>query len=167
LGCVLALTSTSASASCPDLSGTYEFTGFHDNKCHTFRPYSGYATPLPIGLEVASGDQIRISQDGCRTLTVTFPDHRNPPSGEVSRTYSLDSLNSNARKISHSATRVERMVGFGYFSGNSSYHWSLSLTENSDLQIRYRTSISGMMNAAPYFEFARSRCVFRRIGAHD
>jgi hypothetical protein len=152
-----------ASAACPDLSGTYEFKGFQDNKCHTFRSYSGHATPLPIGLEVAAGDRVRITQDACLTITITYPDHRITPAGEISRTLRLDTLRSNARKISDSDSRQERMYGYGYFSGSSSYHWSLSLTEENDLQIRYRTSISGMMNTSPYLELARSRCNLKRI----
>jgi hypothetical protein len=160
---LLFFTFQSASATCPDLSGTYQFTGFQNNKCHTFRSYSGHSTPLPIGLEVAAGDRVRISQDACLTITITYPDHRIAPAGEISRTLRLDTLKTNARKISDSGSRQERSYGFGYFSGSSSYHWSLSLTNQKDLQIRYRTSISGMMNTSPYLELARSRCNLKRI----
>ncbi len=152
-----------ASAACPDLSGIYEFTGFQDNKCHTFRSYSGHATPLPIGLEISSGDRVRITQDGCLTISITYPDHRTSPAGEITRILRLDSMRTTAKRISNSESREERIVGFGYFSGNSSHHWSLSLTDQNDLQIRYRTSISGMMNASPYLEIARSRCTLKRI----
>ncbi|MBU6154562.1 MAG: hypothetical protein KGP28_09705 [Bdellovibrionales bacterium] len=153
----------SALASCPDLSGLYEFTGFQDNKCHTFRAHSGYSTPLPIGLEVHSGDRVRIIQDGCLTISLIYPDHRTSPAGEINRPLRLDTLRTTSRRISYSASREERLSGFGYFSGNSSYHWSLSLTDQNDLQIRYRTSISGMMNASPYLELARSRCILKRV----
>ena len=160
---LLLLSAQTAFAACPDLSGTFEFTGFQDNKCHTFRPYSGHATPLPIGLAIASGDRIRIEQNGCLSITLAYPDHRLSPAGETTRTLLFDSLNTSRKRISDSASRQERLYGFGYFSGNSSSHWSLSLTEGNDLEIRYRTSISGMMNGSPYFEFARSRCTLKRI----
>jgi hypothetical protein len=150
-------------AACPDLSGLYEFKGFQDNKCHTFRSYSGHSTPLPIGLAITAGDRIRIRQDGCLTITFTYPDHRTDPAGDAVRTLRLDQLQTGKKRIADSASRDERIYGFGYFSGSSSWHWSLSLTEDSDLQIRYRTSMSGAINGAPFFEFARSRCTLKRI----